>query len=92
MKPRCFFDDTTLDALENFPRYHGALRAVCLTDDPWGTKAAVDLLCTGFTGTTPERVDIRPAAIGAKKIGHFGFFRSEHRDTLWRDAVEWLAR
>jgi predicted alpha/beta hydrolase len=25
-----------------------------------------------------------------RKIGHFGFFRPEHRDTLWRDAAEWL--
>jgi hypothetical protein len=25
-----------------------------------------------------------------KKIGHMGFFRAEHRDTLWRGAAEWL--
>jgi predicted alpha/beta hydrolase len=24
------------------------------------------------------------------KIGHFGFFRPEHRDTLWRGAAEWI--
>jgi len=92
MKPRYFFDDVTLQALENFPKYRGALRAICLTDDPWATPAAVDLLCSGFTGTVPERVDIRPGDAGAAKIGHFGFFRPEHRDTLWRDAAEWLAR
>jgi predicted alpha/beta hydrolase len=91
MKPRYFFDDATLDALANFPRYRGALRAICLTDDPWATAPAVDLLCSGFTGTAPERIDIRPADVGAAKIGHFGFFRPEHRDTLWRDAVAWLA-
>ena len=70
MKPRYFFDDATLDALANFPRYRGALRAICLTDDPWATAPAVDLLCAGFTGTVPERVDICPADIGAAKIGH----------------------
>ena len=90
MKPRYFFDDATLQALENFPRFRGALRAICLTDDPWATAAAVDLLCSGFTATAPERIDIRPADIGAGKIGHFGFFRPEHRDTLWRDAAAWL--
>jgi predicted alpha/beta hydrolase len=90
MKPRYFFDDATLQALENFPRYRGALRAVCLTDDPWATAPAVDLLCSGFTGTTAERVDISPADIGAGKIGHFGFFRPEHRDTLWREAADWI--
>jgi hypothetical protein len=23
-------------------------------------------------------------------IGHFGFFKPEHRDTLWRGAAEWI--
>jgi predicted alpha/beta hydrolase len=90
MQRRYFFDDTTLQALENFPRYRGALRAICLTDDPWATAPAIDLLCAGFTGTAAERIDIRPESVGAAKIGHFGFFRPEHRDTLWRDAAKWL--
>jgi predicted alpha/beta hydrolase len=92
MKPRYFFDDATLGALENVPRYRRPLRAICLTDDPWATPAAVDLLCSGFTGTTAERIDIRPADIGAAKIGHFGFFRPEHGLKLWRDAADWLMR
>jgi predicted alpha/beta hydrolase len=90
MKPRYFFDDTTLQALENFPNYRGALRAICLTDDPWATAPAVDLLCAGFTNAKAERRDASPAEVGATRIGHFGFFRPEHRDTLWRDAAEWL--
>ena len=92
MKPRYFFDDVTLQALENFPNYRGALRAICLTDDPWATPPAVDLLCSGFTGVTAERIDIRPGDAGTARIGHFGFFRPEHRDTLWRDTAEWLSR
>jgi len=92
MRPRYFFDDATLDALANFPCYRGRLRAICLTDDPWATAPAVDLLCAGFTGITPERIDIAPADAGAAKLGHFGFFRPEHRDTLWRDAAAWLAQ
>jgi predicted alpha/beta hydrolase len=91
MKRRYFFDDTTLTALENFPAYRGALRAVCLTDDPWATPAAIDLLCSGYTGTTAERIDIHPRDVGARTIGHFGFFRPAHRDTLWREAANWLA-
>lgn len=91
MKRRYFFDDATLSALENFSNYRGALRAVCLTDDPWATPAAVDLLCSGFTGTKAERIDINPRDAGAGKIGHFGFFRAEHRDALWRDAAAWLS-
>src|SRR5262245_39165461 len=90
-KPRYFFDDPTLAELANFARYRGPLRAICLTDDPWGTAPAIDLLCSGFTATTPQRVDVRPGDVGAGRIGHFGFFRLEHRDTLWRDAADWLS-
>jgi predicted alpha/beta hydrolase len=66
------------------------MRAVCLSDDPWATRPAVELLCSGFTSARPEIVTIRPAEAGASKIGHCGFFRSEHRETLWKNAAEWI--
>lgn len=90
MSPRYLFDDPNLPALGNFPNYTGALRALCFSDDPWAPLPAVELLCSGLISTTPEIVTISPADIGATKIGHFGFFRPEHRDTLWRGAAEWL--
>ena len=88
--PRYFFDDTTLDTLSNFPKYKGAMRAICLSDDPWATRPAVELLCAGFASIKPEILTVSPPDVGAAKLGHFGFFRAEHRDTLWRGAAEWL--
>jgi len=88
--PRYLFDDPTLAAVRNFPNYTGALRALCMSDDPWATRPAVDLLCSGFTSIRPEIVMVEPADAGARKIGHFGFFRNEHRNTLWRGAAEWI--
>ena len=90
MNKRYMFDDPKLAALVNFARYQGALRALCVSDDPWATRPAVELLCSGFTSITPNVSIITPADAGTDKIGHLGFFRSEHRDTLWRDAAEWL--
>ncbi|MDQ9785868.1 hypothetical protein RF094_24520, partial [Serratia marcescens] len=66
------------------------LRALTITDDTWATRPAVELLCSAFTSITPEIIAISPADAGVPKIGHFGFFRSEHRDALWRGAAEWL--
>jgi len=91
MRKRYLFDDPELEALDNFRRYKGALRALCLSDDPWATRPAVELLCSGFTSITPEILTITPADAHASKIGHFGFFRPEHHGTLWRDAAEWIA-
>ena len=90
MSPRYLFDDKDLKALENFPKYKGALRALCMSDDPWATRPAVELLCSGFTAIKPEIITVTPKDTGAAKIGHLGFFRPEHRDTLWRGAAEWI--
>ena len=90
MSPRYLFDEQNLAGLPNFAKYHGALRALCLSDDPWATRPAVELLCSGFTSIKPEILTITPADADSSKIGHLGFFRPEHRDTLWRGAAEWL--
>jgi predicted alpha/beta hydrolase len=88
--PRYLFDDTSLTGLANFAKYKGAMRALCFSDDPWATRPAVELLCSGFTSARPEIITVAPADVGAGKLGHFGFFRADHRDTLWRGAAEWL--
>lgn len=90
LSPGYFFDDLTLTATGNFPHYRGPLRAVGMDDDPWATPVAIDALLKHFHGTQPEHVHIHPREVGARKIGHFGFFRPEHRDTLWRDAAAWI--
>jgi predicted alpha/beta hydrolase len=90
MRERYFLDDPTLPELANFPRYRGALCAIGIDDDPWATPVAIDLLLSAFTGTRPVRRQIDPGTLGAGPIGHFGFFRPVHRDTLWREAADWL--
>lgn len=90
MRERYMFDDKSLVALANFPFYRAPLRSLCFSDDPWATLPAVELLCSGFRSITPDIVSIAPENVGATQIGHFGFFRPEHRDTLWRGAAEWL--
>lgn len=89
MSPRYLFDDASLP-LANYANFKSPVRALCLADDPWATRPAVELLCAGYTGTTPELLDIAPQDVGASAIGHMGFFRAAHHDTLWRSATEWL--
>jgi predicted alpha/beta hydrolase len=90
MSRRYLFDEPNLRALSNFANYKGALRSIHLADDPWATRPAIELLCSGFKATTPEIITITPKDADVPKIGHLGFFRPEHRDTLWRGAAEWL--
>jgi predicted alpha/beta hydrolase len=90
MSERYLFTDPKLPGLSNFAKYRGALRALCISDDPWATRPAVEMLCSGFTSITPDILTVTPADVGAAKIGHFGFFRPEYRGTLWRGAAEWI--
>lgn len=92
MSERYLFTDPKLPGLSNFANYKGAMRALCLSDDPWATRPAVGLLCSGFAAIEPEILSITPTDAGATRIGHFGFFRPEHRDTLWRGAAEWIQK
>jgi predicted alpha/beta hydrolase len=88
--PRYLLDDPTVAGLANFPKYKGVMRAICMTDDPWATRPAVERLCAAYSSITPEILSVSPRELGVSKIGHLGFFRPEHRDTLWRGAAEWL--
>ncbi|MGB3273750.1 MAG: alpha/beta fold hydrolase [Xanthobacteraceae bacterium] len=90
MSRHYMFDDANLPALANFPTFKGRLRAHTFTDDPWATPSAVELLCSHYTGTAPEIVKLAPADVGTARIGHFGFFRPEQQDGLWRGAADWL--
>ena len=92
MKPRYLYDDETLEARKYFPNYKGALRAVGMSDDDWAPPATVAGLLAGYTGTKPEHITVTPESAGVKKIGHFGYFREQSREPLWREAAEWLGR
>ncbi len=90
MNERYLLGDATLAALPNFANYKAPLRALAFTDDTWAPRSAVELLCSGFIATTAEVVSIAPSDAGVRSIGHMGFFRREHRGTLWRNAADWL--
>lgn len=90
MSERYLFTDSNLPGLTNFASYRGAMRALGFSDDPWATKPAIELLCSGFTSIKPEIITIAPTDVDVSGIGHFGFFRAEHRDRLWRGAAEWI--
>jgi predicted alpha/beta hydrolase len=87
---RYFFDDPALDAAGRFARVEAPLLVLGFDDDPWATAPAIDLLADHFRGTAVDRRQISPKAAGSGPIGHLGFFRRQHRDTLWPLLIDWL--
>lgn len=86
-----FFDDDTMDAAARFARVRAPLLLVGADDDPWTSAPAIDLLGSYFTGAPRERWQIDPSATTGR-VGHAGFFREKHRDTLWPRLTDWLLR
>lgn len=88
--PRYFFDDPAMNAANRFASVTCPVLNIGLEDDPWATRGAVDLMADYFTGTSVERRWRGPADSGGTAIGHLGYFRRQHQDTLWPEVFEWL--
>jgi predicted alpha/beta hydrolase len=92
LTPNFLFADPTLVETRNFAGLRAPLRVAQIADDPWGTEAAVAHMTEHFTGSIDRSLwHVTLAEAGVRKIGHFGFFRPEMRETLWKAAADWLA-
>ncbi len=75
-----------------FSRVKAQILAISITDDPFGTVAAIERLLGYFDGSERTHLRIAPEDIGEKEVGHFAFFRSQYQDRLWPIALAWLQR
>ncbi|MEQ5778416.1 alpha/beta fold hydrolase [Thalassospira sp. NFXS8] len=75
---------------QNFATMSGKLLAIGLTDDPFGTVAAVDRLLGYYQGASRTHLRVAPGDIGAADIGHFAFFHDRFETSLWPIALTWL--
>jgi predicted alpha/beta hydrolase len=64
--------------------------AISLSDDPFGTVAAIERLLSHFSASSRTHLRISPEDIGVTEIGHFAFFHSRFHDSLWPIALQWL--
>ena len=64
--------------------------AISISDDPYGTIAAIERLLNYFSHAPKTHLRIDPQDIGEQQVGHFAFFRSAYQATLWPIALTWL--
>lgn len=74
---------------QHFARYRGRIRACVVTDDWMAPLAAVEALMGFFVAAQIEIQSLSPADIGAKALGHFGYFREAGRPA-WEESLKWL--
>jgi predicted alpha/beta hydrolase len=76
--------------VQRFAGLRAELLALSLSDDEFGTVAAVQRLLAYFTGCARTHLHLQPQAAGAQAIGHFAFFHQRFEPSLWPLAREWL--
>ena len=79
-----------LVALANFTQLPAPMMALCISDDPWATLPAVELLVLRLHHTSPEIVTVTPAETGVGGSAISDFSEPTYRDTLWKKAADWL--
>ena len=65
--------------------------ALSITDDELMTERGTRVLIDCYENAPRQLQRIAPADVGAKRIGHFGFFRCQFEPTLWRRLEQLLA-
>lgn len=78
------------NAVNRFTAIHAPTLAFNFTDDAFATDAATVRILTLYQNCPATRIVVGPADVGGQRIGHFGFFRTRFRDTLWPRALQWL--
>ncbi|WP_052391820.1 alpha/beta hydrolase family protein [Paraburkholderia bannensis] len=101
-RSRARFEDTYVHApiarsaqeraalVQRLAAFAAPILAVSVTDDPFGTVAAIERLLGCFTHAPRTHLRIAPAQIGVREIGHFAFFHSRFETQLWPLALHWL--
>lgn len=84
-------DEATLaDLQERYAALSCPMLALSFTDDPYGTEPAIARLLANYTGCERQHLRLTPQEIGVERIGHFAYFHSQFRESLWPLALKWF--
>jgi len=66
------------------------MQIIGIADDPIGTPQGIQRFASLFANPSMQIKTISPKDIGVEAIGHFDFFRSKFRESLWQMTLDWL--
>ncbi len=64
--------------------------AISIADDAFAPPEAAHRLLALYSNLRVTHRVTSPAALGRKRVGHFGFLRRPTGEVFWRQAAEWL--
>lgn len=75
----------------HFGRFSRPVLSYAFTDDAYAPGRSVDELLSWFRRAPVELRRRTPARVGARAVGHFGFFRPPMVE-LWTECADWIER
>lgn len=88
--PNYFLGDPAMEHLaRGFAHVRVPLMAANSIDDRWSPPRSRDAFIVSYRNAARETLDIDPARLGLRAIGHVGYFRAD-ATALWEAALEWL--
>ncbi|SFA85874.1 Predicted alpha/beta hydrolase [Collimonas sp. OK607] len=78
------------DRTRYFRQLHCPLLAYSISDDNFGTPAAVLRLLRYYRGSDRIHVMVTPGEFALSEIGHFAFFHDRFSQNLWPESLAWL--
>jgi predicted alpha/beta hydrolase len=88
--PHYFFDDPAMaPALSHFAEVRTPIKAATSIDDLWAPPVSRDFFFKGYRNTSVTPVDLNPADLNLKSLGHMGYFRKSAQP-LWDTALDWF--
>jgi predicted alpha/beta hydrolase len=73
-----------------YPKLRLPVLAFSFSDDPYAPRLSADRLLSEYPNVRLTRRHLKPADVGARAIGHAGFFREPMRDALWKETADWI--
>jgi predicted alpha/beta hydrolase len=72
-------------ARELYAAVQTPITSLSFTDDEYMSARNIESLHACYTGAPRRMKRLSPDEVGVRRIGHFGFFRREFRETLWQE-------
>jgi predicted alpha/beta hydrolase len=66
------------------------IRAYSISDDSYAPRRTIETLLGYYERAPSEIKVVSPSDAGMKAIGHFGYFSSRFKDSLWAEPRAWL--
>lgn len=83
-------DEERQKILKRFAEVGAPILALSMSDDHFGTKAAINRTLDYYRTADATKVMLDPTDVGFDRVGHFDLFHARHEASFWLDTLLWL--